>query len=390
MEEVVQEKEDKPILENNNVEEKEEGKVTESHPDASTVLETVSSEEKKEPEEKETHVSRENPVLGRKVFFLNPPLSIVSFVMENLKEEQYEVYIINDYKVAKPVLRLYPDSICFIFIDDVLPLKGWYKFIQSCNEDDSLKTIFLGAISGRIRPKDKENFLMNLKLPCGFISLGGAVNEVFQNIKGILKINGAKGSRQYVQLNCDKDNFVSGYLADGFRLYEFKITNMSTAGIAIAMEKSKGYIFKKNIILGNICINLHRKTVVCSGLVYEVKQIGLYYVVIILFTKQTTAVERTAIRNYVFETKQKQIDIVMNNVLFDDTNYARDDVPSENIEVDNEKTNTENKETNENVQQAEEKQTLDSPEKNEILSSIPDLDEKDAVTEDKDSVKESE
>lgn len=346
----------------------EEDKVTESNPEASKVLETVSSEEKKEPEEQESHVSRENPILGRKVFFLNPPLSIVSFVMDNLKEEQYEVYTINDYKVAKPVLRQYKDSICFIFIDDVLPLKGWYKFIQSFKEDESLSSIFLGAISGRIRPKDKENFLMNLKMPCGFISLGGSVNEVFQNIKGILKINGAKGNRQYVQLNCDKDNLVSGYLADGFRLYEFKITNMSTAGVAIAMEKSKGFIFKKNIVMGNICINLHRKTVVCSGLVYEVKEVGEYYFVIILFTKQTTNVERTAIRNYVFENKQKQIELFAANVNPDDTDYTHDEVPVETNEKPDEEKND-----NEAENKSEEKKTLDSPEGNEVLCSIPDL-----------------
>ena len=108
---------------------------------------------------------RENPLLGRKVFFLNPPLSIENYVIECLKGDDYEVYVIPDYTSAKPVLRLYENAICFIFIDDGLTLEGWYNFIKSFEEDESLKSVFLGVISIKTKPKDQERFLMDLKLP---------------------------------------------------------------------------------------------------------------------------------------------------------------------------------------------------------------------------------
>ena len=50
---------------------------------------------------------RENPLLGRKVFFLNPPLSVENYVIEALKNEEYEVYKLTDVTVAKPILSLF-------------------------------------------------------------------------------------------------------------------------------------------------------------------------------------------------------------------------------------------------------------------------------------------
>lgn len=274
----------------------------------------------------EEFTNREHPLLGRKVFFLNPPLSVASFVMENLREEQYEVYSISDYKSAKSILTLYEDVICFIFIDDLMPLRGWYNFIKSFEEDDLLKKVFLGAISGRIKPKDKENFLMNLRLPGGFVTLGGAVSDVLENIRGILKINGAKGCRHYVRLECKPNMGISGYLADQLRLYQFAVKNISTAGVAIIMDKTKGYQFQKNTVQDNICINLNRKTLVCSAVVYDVKSLEKADLVILLFTKHTTTTERTSIRQYIFQVLQDEFDQLQSNVMLDETNYAMEGV----------------------------------------------------------------
>ena len=304
--------------------------------------------------EKPAIETREHPKFGRKVFFLNPPMSITSYVMDNLKEEQLEVYSIHDYKVAKQVLELYPDSICFIFIDDELPLRGWYNFIQSFEDNEKLKSIFLGAISARIRPKDRENFLMNLKLPCGFVSLTGNINEVYQNLSGILKINGAKGNRQYVKLDCKDDLVVTGYFAEKLRLYQFIVSNMSTAGIAIKMPISQGYNFIKNSVIENICVNIGKKTAVCAGLIFDVRIIDNVATAIILFTKQTPNDQRKSIRNFIFEKLQERFDLIQNNLNPDNTNYLSD-VPTVNGEVSNEK--------------------LDSPEGDVVLNDVEEAEE---------------
>lgn len=350
-----------------NKEEQSENKEAE---EISKSLETT-EESKREFEQNQQNL-RELPKFGRKVFFLNPPLSISSYVMENLKDDQYEVYKITDYKIAKQVLRLSPNAICFIFIDDVMPLRGWYNFIQSFEEDESLKSIFLGAISERIRPKDKENFIMNLKLPGGFISLGGAIVDVFKNIKGILHLNGAKGQRQYVKLNCNGLTNVSGYLADGFRLYQFEITNMSTAGIALKMGLNQGYKFAKNTVIDNICINLNKKTVVCSGLIFDVKIVGPDCYAVILFTKQTTANERKSILNFIYETLTIKFEVLQKNMQPEMFNYIYNE--SDEI-VDPENNKKDEKKDSKSEENKEKKETLDSPEGDVILNEVEEAEE---------------
>ena len=132
---------------------------------------------------------RENPMFGRKIFFLNPPLSIENGVAENLKEKEFEVYIIREYTLAKPLLRHYPNAICWIFIDDVLSFDAWYNFIKSFEYDDELKSIFIGILTARAKPKDQETFILNLKLPGGFVRLDQKGEEVTNQLIGILDLN---------------------------------------------------------------------------------------------------------------------------------------------------------------------------------------------------------
>ena len=63
---------------------------------------------------------RENPIYGRKIFFCNPSLFIEHFIVESLRKDDYEVYVLNDYSLAKPLLMLYPDSMCYFDIDSEL------------------------------------------------------------------------------------------------------------------------------------------------------------------------------------------------------------------------------------------------------------------------------
>ena len=47
----------------------------------------------------------ENPFFGRKVYFLNPPLSLSNQIISNLRALEYEVYSIPNYQDAKSILR---------------------------------------------------------------------------------------------------------------------------------------------------------------------------------------------------------------------------------------------------------------------------------------------
>ena len=143
--------------------------------------------------------NRENPIFGRKVFFLNPTLSIQNVFVRKLQDLEYEVYTIEHYYDAKPVLSEYEDSICFINIDDQLTYKQWFNFIKSFEKDSSLETVFLGVISEKIRPHEKEEFLLKTKLA---------------GVTG-LKAQGVTATA--IQLDWDRNTSATGYIIEQYK-----------------------------------------------------------------------------------------------------------------------------------------------------------------------------
>ena len=74
-------------------------------------------------------------ILGRKIFFLNLSTDVKERIISVLREEEYEVYFLDNYRYAKNALREYPDSIFFLQIDDhsqnELDTIQWFNFLNS-------------------------------------------------------------------------------------------------------------------------------------------------------------------------------------------------------------------------------------------------------------------
>ncbi|MBR5095901.1 MAG: hypothetical protein IK094_02205, partial [Treponema sp.] len=52
---------------------------------------------------------------GHKVIFLNPDFGGHGDVFKALREDEYELYFIENYRDAKSVLREYKSSICIVY-----------------------------------------------------------------------------------------------------------------------------------------------------------------------------------------------------------------------------------------------------------------------------------
>ncbi len=76
----------------------------------------------------------------------------------------------------------------------------WYNYIKSYEIDQKLDSIFIGVISNKANYNVREKYMMDLKLPGGFIMLNETIDITSNKIKGILEINGAKGRRKYIPL----------------------------------------------------------------------------------------------------------------------------------------------------------------------------------------------
>lgn len=265
---------------------------------------------------------RENPIFGRKVFFLNPPLSIENNVVDNLKLLEYEVYIIREYNLAKPVLRNYGNSICFIYIDDEMPLESWFNFIKSFENDETLNKVFLGVLSYKTKPKEQEYFLMNLKLPGGFVRLDKKVEEISKQLEGILEINGAKGVRKVIRLDLKDSKDVNGYFNYGTILYSFRLVDISVMGFATITSAKMGQIFKKGSFIKNISITMGRYSFYCTVQIFESRIVGDNCTVVALFTDTTSPEIKKKIHDFIYLTLEKRNKIFMESLARDFTDYS--------------------------------------------------------------------
>lgn len=126
-------------------------------------------------------------LFGRKIFFLNPAYSVRNEVITELQNEEYEVYIIESYRDAKNLLRLNENAILFINVDAQLAMNSWYNFIRTFEKEDVLSSIYIGIISERIRPADRELFLTTAQIPAGITMLDTDMKFITESILGVLR-----------------------------------------------------------------------------------------------------------------------------------------------------------------------------------------------------------
>ena len=264
---------------------------------------------------------RENPMFGRRVFFLNPPLSVENSIIPVLKDNNYEVYIIREYTCAKPILRMHENAICFIFIDDVLSFDAWFNFIKSFENDPSLQSIFLGVLSIKTKPKDQERFLMNLKLPGGFVLLEKNMEISEQAIEGILKINGALGVRKCIRLELSDNNDVNGYFTNGAMLYSFRLVNISELGFAAVIPAKMANVFQQGRVIPNVSITMKRFSFVCSIVVYKTVIVKDSCTVVAMLHPETSSAVKRKIHNFIYDTLEIRHRIVLESIARDMTDY---------------------------------------------------------------------
>ncbi len=269
--------------------------------------------------------SRENPLFGRKIFFVNPTFNIEKYLIDYLRKNEYEVYILKEYKKAKRVLSVYPDSMCFIDIDEQLSYSEWYNYMKSFSLIPELQGIYLGVVTQNATWEDKDKFLMNVRLPCGFTVISKQ-EKILEHFAAILDLNGAKGRRKYLRLDTRTEKDVSGYMTSEGKLYTINIKDISSVGFAITYKQELMSMFQKNTLLRNLCLSAGRKSMVCSCIVFntQVNPDGTAMSVLML-TNENPESTKTYIRDYIFQKFDEKMNTLIANVEKDDTRYNQSD-----------------------------------------------------------------
>lgn len=270
----------------------------------------------------------ENPIFGRKIFFVLPPLNIENGIISKLREMEYECYVIKDISCAKPILKGNPDALCFIYIDTNMPYEHWYKFIRSFELDDVLKTVFIGLLSQDISEKKKNFFLLNTNLPGGFVMLNVPSDNLLAQLKGILDVNGAMGRRKFIRLDCAKNKRINCCMMSGSKLFILSVNNISSSGIALEGPEELINIFVKNTTLNNISLTIDRHTFTLVGTVFD-SRINNGKCLSVMILKNYKLEEKNLIRNFIFSVLDEKFETEMNSCMHDMENYETFELPKE-------------------------------------------------------------
>ncbi len=277
--------------------------------------------------------SRENPLFGRKIFFIGPSYVTEKYLIDKLRDNEYEVYVLKDYRVAKNVLSSYTDAMCFINIDEGLAYSEWFNFIKSFQDSSILHGVYIGIITEAATWEDKDKFMMNVSLPGGFNHFDKS--EKFVNtFMQILDLNGAKGRRKYLRLDTREASDVSGYMTSEGKLYSVNFKDLSSAGFAITYKKDLVNLFQKNTLIRNLCLTVGRKSMVCSCIVFntQVNPDGSAMSVLML-TNENPEETKSYIRDYIFDKFISKMDAVIQSVEKDNTSYSQPDEYSKLVAV---------------------------------------------------------
>lgn len=277
--------------------------------------------------------SRENPLFGRKIFFVSPSYIMEKYLIEKLRQNEYEAYILKDIKKVKNVLAKYPDSMCFINIDEEFSYSAWFNFMKSFQDSPAISGIYLGVITDSATWEDKDKFIMNVKLPGGFNQFD-KTEKFLTNFIKILDLNGAKGRRKYLRLDTRGAEDVSGYMTSQGKLYSINVKDISSVGFAITYKQEIIDLFQKNTLIRDLCISVGRKSMVCSCIVFNTQPNpdGTAMSVLML-TNENPEETKTYIRNFIFEKYGRLMNAVIETVEKDTASYAQPDEYSKLIAV---------------------------------------------------------
>jgi len=238
----------------------------------------------------------DNPLYGRKIFFLYPPSVVQEEMVINLLREGYEVYLLRDHEKCIPLLKEYPDSVFFVNLDQVLSEIQWQNFICRIIDNPLLKDVKLGVLTYNQDPVLEKRFTEIIKLPYGYIVLKISTKQSLEIILKVLEMHGTRGRRKYVRVKCDEDPPATFYVKIREEIITGRVLDISIAGMACVFDSK--IVIPAGTAIEEIHINLHQVVVRISGTVFVVRG-DVKPVHVILFNKDINELTVDKILTYI-------------------------------------------------------------------------------------------
>ncbi|MDR0400834.1 MAG: pilus assembly protein PilZ [Treponema sp.] len=243
--------------------------------------------------------------LGKKVFFLYPSAMVKNAVIQELMQQEYEVYTVKDPAAMLRGLKRYPDSVVFVNINEGLDAARWEEWIRSVRESAKTAQACIGVLSNTDDALLRGTYLTGIGVQCGFTVLksdaAAALRQILENLRKVE----AKGRRRYLRagrgigasINLPIDNvFINGQIRD-----------ISAVGFSCVLDQNPN--LARNVLIQNIQLKILGRILKVEGIVYgsrDEEDGSRCYV--LLFTQRVDSDTRSRIRGGIQQYLQSSMD----------------------------------------------------------------------------------
>ncbi|MDR1900008.1 MAG: PilZ domain-containing protein [Treponema sp.] len=243
-------------------------------------------------------------ILGKKIFFLYPSAMIMNTLMQELIQQEYEVYAVKNHESMLRGLKKYPRSVVFVNINDGLDEVGWESWIRSVMETPETSETSIGILSSVNDEALRSKYVTEIGISCGFTALKSDITVAVRQILECLRIVDAKGRRKYLRAGREIGASINLPLEDGF--VNGHIRDISAVGFSCVLEKNPE--LTRNVLLQNIQLKIQGGILKVEGIVYGSREDEGDRCYVFLFTQRVDPDTRTRIRNGIQMQLQAQMD----------------------------------------------------------------------------------
>jgi hypothetical protein len=282
------------------------GKEESVQPESQEEQKADEAQDESKPEKKEEAVNTE--IVGKKVFFLCPSVQMQNQIIDELTQQEFEIYAVKDSARLTRVLKKYNDSIVYVNLDDnsyKSELEKWIEAIVS-----SVPTVKLGVFSSSTDEEYKNKLIKKFNITCGFINIKLDMSKAAQKIIETLDGMNVKGRRKYLRASTEHENTATINLPHDGNFIKGTIKDVSVVGFACVFDRDPP--LKSKTLYKDIQLRLQSMLLKAEAVVFGSRDDSGNKIYVLVFNTQKISPDvRAKIRKYIQQNLQHKIDSEM-------------------------------------------------------------------------------
>jgi len=243
---------------------------------------------------------------GKMIFFVHPSAFVQNTILDELTQQEYEIYVIKDEEKLQRILKNHANSIIFASIEETLSAAKWEAWIRQIMGDQATRSVGIGILSSTNSEEARRLYINTLKVSCGFIHVKVDKTKVIEAMLATLKAADAKGRRKYLRADTRDEKMTTINLPTKNGFVTGEIRDISVVGLACTFPEDPE--LSKNALFSDIQIKLQGVLIKVEGIVFGFRMDGPDKVYVFLFTSKTDSAVKVKIRTYIQKNLQAKVD----------------------------------------------------------------------------------